>query len=746
MATKKPIEGGLIDMLSGKIRNVFDGLSWFGPSKPMDVMVTPVQQPSVEGRQFDFPVAINRVITPRSTEAVSFAQLRSFADACDVLRIVIETRKDQIAKLQWKFQVRDSDKNKTGELTEKQDPRCEELNKFFKFPDKEHDWDTWLRMLLEDLLVIDAPCLYIRKTVGGELYGFEPVDGATIKRIIDDLGRTPLPPEPAYQQVLKGIIASDYTREEMMYRPRNVRTHKIYGYSPVEQIIMTVNIALRRSVSVLQYYTEGNIPEAIAGTPAEWNADQVSKFQKLWDSLMEGNTAEKRRMKFVPGKVDIVATKDQMLKDTFDEWLARIVCYAFNIEPSAFVAQVNKATAETAREAALSEGLAPIMQWVKNIMDYIAGMHFGYDDIEFNWTNEKAQDPLQRAQVDKIYIDAKVVTKDEVRADLGKPPLTDAQKEELTPAPPPMIPGAMPGQPHPPGAVPGKEGEEVPPEEAGKAKPPKAPGVGIKEAVAKAKKLQPVSINIERASILKLQSKLSKTVAAFLRGQIPSIAKQITAGVNSLSKAASKKDKKTVVDGIDLDWDSLVAPVSVILGAMTEDGGVAALESIGMDSTDFGPVTKWADDRAAEMVGKKWVDGALVDNPNAEWVITDSTREMLNGLVGDAIDEGLTTDELADVMKDSFGFSDERADMIARTETRLADSAGQMEGYEASGVVMGTEWTTSQDDLVSEECMANADAGVVPLGEAYPSGDTAPPAHPNCRCVIVAALMEEGES
>src|SRR5205085_2269604 len=107
--------------------------------------VTGEQAESVRGRQFDFPVGFNRVVTPRSTEAVSFNQLRALADACDVLRLVIETRKDQMAKMRWTIKpVKDG---------AQRDARCDELEKFFKFPDKENDWDTWLRMLLEEVFV-----------------------------------------------------------------------------------------------------------------------------------------------------------------------------------------------------------------------------------------------------------------------------------------------------------------------------------------------------------------------------------------------------------------------------------------------------------------------------------------------------------------------------------------------------------------------------------------------------------------
>lgn len=731
MAEKKPIDQGMlaraVGTLTGKVREALYDTGWFGPSKPLDVMVPEAQEPGVVARQFDYPVAINRVVTPRSTEAVSFAQLRNLAEACDVLRLVIETRKDQMAKLRWSVVPKEADKE--------QDNRCKELEKFFRFPDKEHDWDTWLRMLLEDLFVIDAPTVYVRKTVGGEMYSFDPVDGSTIKRILDMQGRTPMPPDPAYQQILKGVVASEYSTEELIYRPRNVRTAKIYGYSPVEQIIMTVNIALRRSVHKLQYYTEGNVPEALAGTPEGWTAEQVERFQRLWDSLMEGNTAERRHMKFLPGKLDVMTLKEDVLKDAFDEWLARIVCFAFSIDPTPFVAQVNRSVAETTRATALSEGLAPIMQWVVNLMNFLIVNHFGYEDLEFKWSEEEVQlAPLERAQVHKIYLDAKVLTDDEVRGDLGREPLTDEQREKMKAAAPPMVPGVDPNDPD---AV-------VDPNDPN-AKPPNGPPGAKKaaeEEVAKAKKSTPGPIDKDRASIKKIEARIAKFWTKYLSSKAEEVANQVIAEIGKAEETPEEKAAR-IAKGLDLDFDDSIPRMSALLSVATHEGVVAAFAEIGQGEKDLTSTTVWAKDRAAELVGRKWVDGKLVDNPNAEWVITDSTRDMLQGTIKNAIDQGLTMDELATEIEGSFSFSPERARMIARTETSLADTAGQVAAYKESGVVSGKQWTTSQDDKVSEECLANEAAGVIGLDEVFPSGDEAPPAHPNCRCAVVAVIEED---
>jgi hypothetical protein len=37
----------------------------------------------------------------------------------------------------------------------------------------------------------------------------------------------------------------------LLYLPRHPRAHRLYGMSPVEQIALTVNIALRRDAAAL---------------------------------------------------------------------------------------------------------------------------------------------------------------------------------------------------------------------------------------------------------------------------------------------------------------------------------------------------------------------------------------------------------------------------------------------------------------------------------------------------------------
>jgi Colicin E5 ribonuclease domain len=138
---------------------------------------------------------------------------------------------------------------------------------------------------------------------------------------------------------------------------------------------------------------------------------------------MSGNLARRRMAKFMPAEFKLTETRQPPLKDRYDEWLARVICYAFSVPASAFVTQVNRATSETLRTQAAQEGLVPLKAWVKMALDRVVQVCFRQPDLEFFWIGDDAVDPLQQAQTIAILVNAGVKTRDEARAELG---LTEA--------------------------------------------------------------------------------------------------------------------------------------------------------------------------------------------------------------------------------------------------------------------------------------------------------------------------------
>src|SRR5580698_7924598 len=228
--------------------------------------------------------------------------------------------------------------------------------------------------------------------------------------------------DPAYQQVLHGIPAADFSSDELLYLPRNIRTHRLYGMSPVEQIALTINIALRRDTATLEYYRSGSLPDSFATLPKEWTIDQIGQFQEYFDALMAGNASRRRMVKFMPSDFRLQETRQAPLKDQYDEWLARLICYAFSVPVTPFVGTVNRATSETLRLQATQEGLLPLRAWIKDALDRIVQNYLGAPDLEFVWVGDDAVDPLQQAQTLQILVGAGIKTKEEARAELGLQP------------------------------------------------------------------------------------------------------------------------------------------------------------------------------------------------------------------------------------------------------------------------------------------------------------------------------------
>lgn len=719
----KPLSQSFIARAVAGIRYAITGAggeAWFGPAQPMQPQADkPTEEGGARGRQFDYQQGVNLRTQPKvdASEGVTYAQLRAFADGYDLLRLLIETRKDQISKLSYTFR-------KKGSSGHDDDPDCKALADFFAMPDGENTWSQWLRQLIEEMLVVDAACIYPRMTNGGKPYSLDLMDGTTIKRLLTAEGRTPLPPDPAYTQVLKGVPAVNYTRDELFYMPRNRRVSKVYGFSPVEQVLTTVNIALRRQAHQLSYYTDGSTPDLIFGVPKEWTSEQIKQFKLWWDSLLEGNVNTRRGTMFVPDGVAPINTKEAALKDEYDEWLARVVCYAFSISPQPFVKETNRATAQTALEQAKAEGLAPVMQWVKEFMDAMIVRLWGRSDIEFWWDEEEAVDADTRSKIDERYVKNNVLHPDEVRAQrFALPPLTPEQKADMKPAPPPMM-----GDEPPPAKADPEEGSD-----------PKKAALAKRKTRTSYKQVKP--INRERASIAALTTRLHASIKARLE-RTKAECKRVA--IAELEARRGKVAKADILDDERIrsllgfgNPATFVSDVQSILAAIYSDGAITAGVQIGLDGKS--PVMldlaneralQYARERGAEMVGMKWVDGELVPNPNPRWVIDDWQRDATIARLQEALDEGWSNDDLAEALDADAAFGEYRAMMIARTETAFADVAGNMATYRDSGVVQGKRWLLGSESC--EDCAANAADGVIGLDEMFTSGEDAPPAHPHC--------------
>lgn len=685
-------------------------LDWFGPGQPL----SPMAPPDNAGRRYDYPSYSNVNYHKKQLEGVDFETLKTLSYSYDLLRILIETRKDQICRLKWAIRPRDK--------VAKPNKRCDEIEDFLQSPDREYDWQTWLRALLEDMLVLDAASIFPRMTKGGKLYSLEALDGSTISRVIDNNGRTPIAPDPAYQQIIKGVPMCDYTRDQLIYRPRNIVNSRLYGYSPVEQIVLTVQTGISRKLYQLQYYTEGSMPDIVFGIPG--NSSQIAAFDDWFNARLSGNLGARRRATFVPETTKAIDLKDKALTDPMDEWLARVCCYAFGISPQPFIKQMNRATAETAAQMAKEEGVGPHMAWVENLMSGLLAhpLIFNEPDLEFVFEDEDEVDPAIKMAVWEAKVKVGAASIDEWRNDDGLDPLPNGEgkqplvytasgavllKDIINPEPAPTEAvtdqGQLTGQP-----------ENVPVES---------------EKLTKKKSRQPTAEQI---------ANLKKPIAKALKDCARSVASQYLQIVGKAETDAQQQADWFVRD-IDLAiLETLYAPLVDALSNAAEDSFSEVLVQVGANAEPVFGITNTraqqiAEQRAAELIGADANGGEMAD----------ATREMIRSTIADAFENGWSSQELADALETVYGFSEDRADLIAETELRMAMGAGEIEGARSSGVVIGKKWLTSGNANCCDICQANEDQGYIPLDEEFVSGDDSIPAHPRCACTLLYQTKDE---
>ena len=763
--------------------------SWPSPLQP----VQPVAPKGSQPLAFSFFQGLNLNITPRPDAPLTFADLRQLAQY-PLARICIENVKDQLCSLPWSIQLRERPGESLKDRRKKQetDTNIPKLTDFFRYPDGETPWGDWLRPLLEDLLVIDAPSILIQRTLSGQVVKLRIPDGSQFLRLIDDQGFTPQGDSPAYTQLWDGIPRILLTTKQLVYRPsniapRNTLASQLYGFSPTEQLATEIRIGQERLRFVLAYYTEGSVPGMVHVVPNGVPPDSITEAMNALNSDLAGNLAKKRQWRMVPGfrslddqrEEQIIQIKEPILADSFDDLHIHKIAFGYGTSPQRLLKSLNRSTAGSSQDASEKEDLYPRVQWLKGVMDLVIQFQMQQTAYEMVFDLDTELDPVKQADVDKIYVSTGIMTINEVRDDRGEEPRPEPEanqlmvitttgalplagstdrtnasadadvKQKLLPKPAPVVANPAP---------------EPAPKKVSKKKLLKAGAVAIDSGKLTDKNLR-LTKDLEHR-IARWLKKSGKAIGSGIRKQYGGN-KQIKADVGSQDQDNPEDKKPEILLGgaeatpIErhtaqaiallaagfLNWDALSDEVYPYLDSAAEDGvgiGIDQLPDIDV-GIDIGATqesaaeaaNRYARDRSAELIGKKRLDdGTLIDNPNAKWAISETTREDLKATIAQAIEEGWTANQLAAVIEGSGTFSSARAKLIADTEMRNAQSLGTFLAWTQSGVQVMVRWQTTEDERVCDECDGYEDQGIVPLGHQFAPGIQHPTAHPLCRCIL----------
>ena len=445
----KPI-GQLVQMMNQYGRNLFqpgsdtirgvDVDTWYSPLQPVE----PMGPAGTEPRSFQYWSGQNLLWTPRADAQYSAAQLRVMA-TYPLARICIENVKDAFARASWEIQPKPlpGEPRKAAAKRGVGDKNLIKLNRFFERPDRINVWPDWVRPLIDDMLVIDAASILVRKTFSGEVVELPTISGDMIVRYIDENGYTPMPPQPAYAQNYWGIPLVNLTTDQLIYRPRNIVRRNtvasyLYGMSPTEFQASEIEIGMERLAFVLAYYREGSIPGVVQVVPKGIDPDKIAEAMQWMNSELAGNLAARRQWRMVQGfqeegKSDqILFSKEPLLADAFDELHIKKIAFGYGVSPQRLGKTMNRASAQQTDESSDIEGIAPYFSWLKNsVMDHLIQRVMGFEDYEIVFQEYTEPNQQKQSEILTTYVSKAVLTPNEARERLGEEPSAAPEADQL---------------------------------------------------------------------------------------------------------------------------------------------------------------------------------------------------------------------------------------------------------------------------------------------------------------------------
>lgn len=431
----------------------------FGPGVPLlPAAIDPLRPDGrTEPRFNEYPITSN--LPGVGDRLVPWKVLRDAADAGGLPRRCIEIRKAEVTTLDWAVTITKeaveaaqsaSDRPRAEveqDLRQKLSAEMVRCSRFWQKPDpgQDENFGDWIGKLLEEHFVLDALAIYPRLTYGGDLYALEILDGSTIKPLRDHRGGRPLPPNPAYQQILwgfprgefvadvddDGAVIGGYRSDQLVYKRRNVRAHTPYGYSAVEQALEDVDVWLRRRKWIRDEYTEGTVPAGFVKNQGQttWTPSQLKEYETELNDVYSNSTAARHRLRVLPPGFDIETPDDfgEKYKPEYDLFLIKQISSHFDVT----IAELGYTETGGLGSTGWHEGQAavqqrkatlPTLRWLQQLLTAISRSHLRMpDELEFRFLGLEEEDEAAADEVAGNRVQWGRMTLNEDRDRLGQP-------------------------------------------------------------------------------------------------------------------------------------------------------------------------------------------------------------------------------------------------------------------------------------------------------------------------------------
>lgn len=680
---------------------------------------------------------------------VNLFEIRRLA-ATPYVEMVVSTIVDEVVSVEWNIIVNekfDAESKKT---------EVEHVEKFFDNPNtNKESFDKILRKVITDILEVESGIIIKQFNLKEEMVGIVAKDGATFTKNPDIYGMftdreellinaeiirgtneapnniagaltyTEARNQAAYFQYgwVTGIKAIPFGKRELVWFERFPRTDSFYARSKIEVLADAIQMLLYGIEDNLKYFNDNNIPKGVLGLE-DSDADAVKAFKEEWmETNRQRDVVGNWRRK--PYQIPVTNRKPTFTRIQFSnaelelleqqKWFSKMVWASFGVTSTELgYTEDAKGMANQIVQSNVfrKRAINPMLRLLEFHINKEIISEFEYEGIELRFNMFDVEEERKKADLYKVQLDT-FRTINEIRKEEGLDEVEDGDKVKAA-----VSPNTFNfNNPNDPREQAGMQGQGKPPEKKPKEKEEKA----LSTASAIAAPLFPKEGEGLELRIKKLMRENKKKIIALLEKE------------SGQQQIAKLKDTREIIKFLN-------------------------------DLLTFGGLKEISDATIREMFQKGWdkseeaLNRNIMMNQEVIEILKDHTfkniKDMTDEIANDLRQElqrGLINAESIAQLKERvskvFDVGENRAVMIARTETNRAEGQGGLQAMKNSGEEMTKTWLAHLDDRTSAICK-RLNGQTVDLNEKFKDSTTgqvfdAHPAHVNCRSTLIYNFKDE---
>ena len=688
-----------------------------------------------------------------------------YVDMCETAII------DEVCSVPWEIVAEDD----AGNEVPGKDKELEIVQKFFKNPNTNpgESWNIIIRMMLPDLLEINSGILVKVFNAFGEMveivarngsaftknpdvYGMytNRADIILMKNIYDDnaqelLQGNPFNPylsifdsmdseqakeEGAYFQYgfNTGARPVPFGKREIVWVEKKVRTDDLYGRSAMEVLAKTVQTLVYAVEHNLEYFSDNSIPPGILGLDGintedmkafsqQWTESQneLGQWKKAWHKLAVVNKMPKfEKLGFSNQELQVIEQQ---------KWWSKLVWAAFGMTATemGFTEEAQGSANQIVQSSIAKKRIIyPILRLLEYYINTEIIPEFGFEGIKYKYKIFDVEEETKKWTLYKLQTESDLKTINEVRNTEGLDPVEWGDKNvgERSPQLGTNINLNDPKQ---------TEANRINSENQDK-----RDAALVKPKKEKKAKLGTKELQVGETLLVPNEELDDKTLEEAMVEKLEDYKKQVI----EVLESQTKKEPLVTIKGID-DIPGIIKTIFVTFGLNAISDAVIKNEfDLGWNYSE-----KKLDQNVSYNQGAlKFLQEYTFDNIKAmtEEIANDLKAELQRGIING---EGLT--KLKKRVEKVFDTGENRAEMIARTETNRAENNGKILAMKGSGIEMQKKWLTHKDDRTSPICQ-RLDGQMVELDEDFKDNVSgwegqSPPSHVNCRSTLLFIEEEE---